>query len=227
MKTKLFGLLGLTTLLFISCSKDNDVNVTLKTDGTLTVKVTDNSNTLLTGTKVKLYEDFGDDYLDALNTDSKGLVDFGNVISGTYTLVVDTPKVSGIKYIPIKKVQVVSGLDKSVTINVQEYIGTLKVTFTKSTYLGGGPFAGLNVILVPVERYNSSYTINNLIARAEFSGKTDPQGSITFTTPSTREFWLIVYNDRKYRKNALTSFDLSKDELRKYTYSLDTSLVEY
>lgn len=224
MKTKLICLLSLAVL-FTYCSEDN-IEVTLKTSGGLKVKVVDNDENAIADTKVKLYDaSVSNDYIDALMTNTSGIVDFGELLSGTYTLELDTPKVDGIKYIPVKIVQVISGYNKEAVINVQEYVGSLNITVNKATYLGGGPFVGLNVIIVPSDKYSASYTIDNLISRAEFSGETNSQGFIAFSIPSSRSFRLIVYNDLKYRKNALTTVDLEKDELKKLTYSLDTSLV--
>jgi len=224
MKTKLICLLSLAVL-FTYCSEDN-IEVTLKTSGGLKVKVVDNEENAIADTKVKLYDaSVSNDYIDALMTNTSGIVDFGELLSGTYTLELDTPKVDGIKYIPAKIVQVISGYNKEAVINVQEFVGSLNITVNKATYLGGGPFVGLNVIIVPSDKYSASYTIDNLISRAEFSGETNSQGFIALSIPSSRSFRLIVYNDLKYRKNVLTTVDLEKDELKKLTYSLDTSLV--
>lgn len=163
MKIKLIGLLTLTVI-FISYSKNNNMNVVLKTDGSLSVKATDNEGKSISNTKVKLYEGvLSSDYLNALNTDVNGEVFLGEVIFGSYTLDVDTPKVNGIKYIPIKPTQIISGLSSKITINVQRYSGTLKRAFKKSSYLGGGFFSGLNAIIEFLEGlYNKVHTARHL-----------------------------------------------------------------
>lgn len=224
MKTKIIGLLAFV-LIFIMCTDETDFTQTLKIDGSLSVNVTDSSDNSIENTKVNLYvESITGDLLDAFYTNSNGNVDFGEVLAGTYVVTIDTPIVNGIKYHPVKLLQVTSGSDKKAIINVQEFIGKIKLTINMSSYLGGGPFSNLNVILVPDELYSASYTVADLIEVAEFSGKTDAQGVFTYSIPSDRDFRLIVYNSRKDRKNVLTSLNLLKDELQKLTFSLDTSL---
>jgi hypothetical protein len=225
MKTTIFGLL-IAFFLLSSCSKDNDMTVTLKTDGSLTVKLINSDNNAIPDTKVSLYVGSASgSCLDYYTTSSCGSVDFGEVLSGTYYVVADTPKVDGIKYKPGKLIQIPSGVDKDLVINVEDYIGTLRVTITKAAYLGGAAFSNLDVILVPSESYSASYSVTTLIAKAEFTGKTDTQGVVTFTNPSSRDYRLIVYNSRKTKKNALTLVNLAKDELKKLSYSLDTSMA--
>ncbi len=216
----------MTILLLFSCSKDNDITVTLKTDGSLSVKLIGNNESPISGTKVSLYVGSASgSCLDSYITNGSGVVDFGAVLSGTYYVVADTPKIDGIKYKPGKLIQVPSGIDKNLVINVQDYIGTLSVKINKAAYLGGGAFTNLDIILVPSELYNASYSVTTLITKAEFASKTDAQGVATFTNPSSRDYRLIVYNSRKTKKNALTVVNLSKGELKTLTYSLDTSMA--
>lgn len=225
MKTIAYGLLTLL-LIASSCSKNDDMTVTLKTDGSLRVKLIDNDDKGLSNTKVSLYiGSSSGSCLDYFKTNSRGWVDFGEVLSGTYYVAADTPKVDGIKYKPGKLIQIPSGVDKDLIINVQDYVGSMQVTIKKAAYLGGGPFANLDVIIVPNELYNANYSVATLITRAEFASKTDALGVTTFTNPSSRDYRLIVYNSRKTKKNALTTVNLLKDELKKLTYSLDTSMA--
>ena len=226
MKTKILGLLAFAMLL-IMCTDDNDLNVTLKMDGSLFVSVTDDSENPIEDTKVKLYiESLEGDLLDAYYTNTNGEVDFGKVLTGTYVINVDTPKVDGIKYNPIKTLQVTSGSSKEITVNVEEYTGKFKLTIYLSDYLGGGPFTNLDVIVVPNELYDSDYTVAELVARAEFSGRTDTEGVVILDIPSNRDFRLIAYKGT-YKKNELTFVNLEKDDYKKYTFSLDTSLYDY
>jgi len=225
MKAKSLYLL-ITILLLFSCSKDNDMTIILKTDGSLSVKLIDDKSKAIPNTRVSLYVNSSSgSLLDILTTNSNGSVNFGEVLSGTYFVVADTPKVDGIKYKPSKLIQVPSGVSKNLVVNVQDYTGTVSITIKKAAYLGGNPFSNLDVILVPNELYNASYSVTTLIARAEFASKTDAQGVATFTNPSSRDYRLIVYNSRKTRKNALAIVNLTKGELKTLTFSLDTSMV--
>jgi len=227
MKTKIFCTL-LCAILFTMCTDENNLTYTLKMDGRLTVNVKDSSDNSIKNTKVNLYvESINGSLLDAYYTNNKGVVDFGEVLAGTYVVTVDTPAIDGIKYNPLKLFQVTSGSDKNLIINIQDYIGKVKVTINLSSYLGGGPFINLDVILVPNDLYNANLSVLDLISISEFSGKTDSQGIINFSIPSRRDFRLIVYNNRKDRKNALTLVNLSKDEFKKLTYSVDTSMYIY
>ena len=225
MKKIIFGILACTSL-FLSCSKDNDITVNLITSGKLSVKLSDDQGISIQNTKVKLYDlNIQNDYLEALITDANGKVNFGDVLSGSYVIAADTPKVNNIKYVPQKNIQVISGLDKEIIINVQNYSGDLSLTFKKASYLGGDPFSNLDVILVPSELYNTSYSVATLITKAEFSGKTNSSGIITFKIPSSRSFKLIIYNSRKTKKNAITTYEINKEELKKATFSVDTSMA--
>jgi hypothetical protein len=219
MKTKILSLFALA-LIASSCNKNNDLTVTLKQSGPLSVNVTNDAGTPLSDVKVKLYvSDSEDPYLDAINTDKNGNVNFGEVNSGSYSVVLDTPKVNGIKYMPVKEIQVVSGSKKEVKINVQEYIGTVNFTFYQDNYPTNPAFSGLNVILVAYN-YGSS-TLAYKIQKAEYSGKTNASGKISFKIPSSRTFQLVVYNDSKTNSNSITYFSVYKDDNINQSYYLD------
>lgn len=214
MKSKLFILFALS-LFFFSC-QDNDLTVTLKQSGNLSVKITDNKSKALSNVKVKLYSGDGStsySMLDALTSGADGVVNFGELNYGSYTLVVDTPKVDGIKYLPMKTVQVISGSSKQVSINVQEYVGTLKIIFSKYSYTDYSTtlYSGLNVLLVPYEDYTYSSTLDIYMQAAEFISKADATGTVNFKIPSDRTYYVIIYDDN-LKKEVLGYIYVDKDE---------------
>lgn len=214
-------LLSLILILSLtSCDKTDDMTVYLKTSGRLTTKLVDNNGTAINNTNVKLYEFYNSDYssssilLDEMKTDSKGIVDFGDLNAHSYTLVVDTPKVSGIKYLPVKTVQVVSATNKDVVINVQDYVGTLNLNFK----MDNSALSGLNLLIIPYESYSYYESLSYLKNKAEFSGVTDYKGDISFALPSGRHFRIIAYMNDKY--TTIDSWILKKGEVRNRNHTL-------
>lgn len=207
-------------LSFVSCNKNDEMTVYLKTSGRLTAQLVDNNGNILTNTNVKLYEYFNSGYgnssvlLDEIKTNSKGRVDFGDLNARSYTLVVDTPKVNGIKYIPTKVVQVISASTKDININVQEYVGTVEWKIEMNNLA----FAGLNVLVIPNNSYSSNDGLSVLKKKAEFVGVTDNSGHVSFTLPSNRYFSFIAYLNDTYTH--LDSHNLDKGEVYKTTRSL-------
>jgi hypothetical protein len=197
-------------LLLGSCQKDN-ITVTLKTSGTLSVIVTDNNKNPLINQNVRLYtyySSMSSNLLDNIKTNSNGEVNFGEVTEGTYTVVIDTPKVNGIKYLPIKTVQVLSGSGKTLTINVQEYSGTLNIKVVDNN---NNALSGYNVILIASENFNSSDNINTKINKAEFRSTTNTSGLAVFQIPSSRDFYFIAYDNSKTHISSYNYAYVEKD----------------
>lgn len=211
---KKYFLISATIILFGSCQKD-EITVKLRTSGTLSVKVVDNNKQAMANEKVGLYTYYSSgttttsSLLDKIATNSNGEVNFGELAEGSYTLVVDTPKVNGVKYLPIKPIQVLSNINKSVTINVQEYTGTIKINLTNSN---NNPLANYNVILIPSEKYNSSDNVNTCISKAEFRSTSNSAGQATFQVPSSRDFVIMVYDNAKTNVDRSHYASVSKDE---------------
>lgn len=205
-------------IFFCSCQKD-EITVKLKMSGTLSVKVVDNNKQALANQKVKLYYgSTSSSPLDKIVTNSNGEVNFGELNDGTYYVVVDTPKVNGIKYLPVKPVQVISGSNKSVTINVQEYSGTVKITVINySTY---NPLANYNVILIPYEKFSSSDNNTVCISKAEFTAITNTAGQVTFQIPSSREFVLMVYDNTKTNVDKSHYINVDQEEIQTTTIQM-------
>jgi hypothetical protein len=222
MKTRFFIALALG-FIALSCTKEaDDLTVTLKNSGTLSVKLVDNEGGTISDTKIRLYESTAESYsynIDELYTDNNGFVNFGEVTSGTYILIADTPKVNDIKYMPVKIVQVLTGSDKQVTINVEEYVGTANLKFVEYVDYNYVGYSNLNVILVPYEKVNYYDSLETFIGAAEYTGVTDSEGKLSFTIPSSRVYYLIVYDENK-NYDKLNYISVSKGEIVSDTYSV-------
>ena len=208
----------------------------IKDSGTLTVKLVDNNNSPLPDIKIKLYNQQSPIYdvksnlinlygsiLDDGKTDNNGVVNFGELNAGTYYIEADTPKVNGVKYHPQKAFQVIANHSKKITINVEEYTGTLQMLFLNLTNLT--PFQDLTVLLVPSENYISNSTIDNYTTLAEYNTTTDASGYVTFKLPSDRFFYVIVYPaDKSFQQYYLIV--VSKDETYKNTFIVSPNNIQ-
>ena len=124
-------LLGLLLVVMLtSCDKEQDLNIKMTNinSGKLIVTVVDGEGNPLAEVRVKVYSGYSSSPLFDEYTDENGKFDFGKVTSGNYQISLEDVEVNGIKYFPSKIIQVIAGEDKSVEINVEEYVGTMIFT---------------------------------------------------------------------------------------------------
>jgi len=222
MKKVLFIFLSVA-IISISCTKTDNLTVTLKQSANLSATITDNTGKGIANTNVKLYDELGQGILTQLKTDVNGNVNFGEVNDGSYNLEVDSPKINNIKYNPSKLIQVISASPKNVVINVQDYVGTYNLTFTNTANNPGTVYANLNAILVPVEIYNYNDLLAIQKSKAEFSGKADADGKLSFTIPSDRYFELVVFENGNTNYSDLYEMSLSKGEIQNSFFDVNLS----
>ncbi|MCK9209151.1 MAG: hypothetical protein M0P66_18720 [Salinivirgaceae bacterium] len=188
-------------LLFVvfSCTKDDEITVTLKTSGTLNVNVADGNGAPFSNTSVRLMTIIGNysATLEQKKTDGNGNISFGELNEGNYSIVVDTPKIEGIKYMPYQLFQVISGTEKQLNINVAEFVGTFTLTLKKYDFSGEYlPYSDQKIFLVPTEKgISNDLTLEEITNLAEYNETTDSAGKVSFTIPSDRYFYIVLFTD--------------------------------
>lgn len=259
MKTKILSLVMLVFTV-ISCQNDQLKDLTIKLDSSskLTVKLVDSKGVAIANNNIKIYDreylsstsssssssstsSFG--YLFSQSTDANGTIDFGEVASGTYFLVIDSVRVNGVRYNPVMQFQINSSVDKQITINPEEFFMNVNLNLQKSTsskasnLISYSAFGGVNVIFVPSYTYSSSYNLDKLISLSLASGKTNDNGSVAIKLPAYNTFTAIVYNDAKtifsclrtnsssYSSSYVYSFSGDKGQNLTYNLSLDSKTM--
>jgi hypothetical protein len=222
-------------LFLVSCSKNNEMTVTLKTSGSLKVKLTDAKGNAIANKRIKLYDYYSSSsssssstVLDQQKTDNNGEVDFGELNASTYAVVCDTTKVNGIVYSPIKQVQIISANSKYLTINAESFSGTIRYTINKKSSTNGtsiiAPFSELKYILVSQESYISYNYFSDLIPKAQYSGTTGSDGVIEIKA-ATGNYELYIYLGTGTTNRQLKYIYLYQDDIQTSTYTIDpTSL---
>lgn len=126
---KLFNITVLIVLLIsmFGCGDDENILI-LKESGTIGVTLVGLDGTAVPDAKVQLLDEDGLSY-DRLITDESGLVEFGAYNSGNYRLSVEAEDDD--KYFRFTKIiQVVSGVDKTHEIDLNDYV----INFTLTTH---------------------------------------------------------------------------------------------
>lgn len=254
MKTKFLSLIFLAVLM-ISCQNDLDKDLTLRvvTSSKLTIKVVDSKGTSLSNVNVKLYDrallsssssssSYSSlEYIYAASTDASGVVDFGDVASGIYFILIDSVRINGVNYQPIMQFQVNSGVDKNITINPEDYATTFNFSIKKtetsktSSTVNVSDFNNLNVIIVPYSSYSSYYSLDQLISLVEIKGKTNDVGFLSLKLPAFKTYVAIAYNDAKTVYSQLgsstngystTTFTGDKGGVVNKNFSLDSKTLQ-
>ena len=251
MKTKFLSLV-LVAFLMISCQNDSDKDLTLRviTSSKLTVKVVDSKGNSHANVTVKLYDravlssssnssSYSSlDYIYSGLTDANGKVDFGDIASGTYFILIDSIHINGLNYQPILQFQVNSNVDKNITINPEDYITTYNISVQKTeisntnNMVSISAFKNLNVLFVPSVSYSTYYSLDKLISLAEVNGKTNEFGYVSVKAPAFRSYIAIAYNDTKtvfsqlgYSSYQSTSLTGDKGETVNLNYALDSKTL--
>jgi len=240
MKTKFLSLVFLAFLM-ISCQNDLEKDLTLRviTSSKLTVRVVDSKGISHANVNVKLYDrailassssssssSYSSlEYIYSVATDANGKVDFGDIASGTYFILIDSVRINGLNYQPIMQFQINSTIDKNIIINPEDYVTTYNFNIQKTetsntnSMVSISAFSNLNVLFIPYSSYSSYYSLDKLISLAEVSGKTNNIGYVSIKAPAFRSYVAITYNDAKtafsqlgYSGSSYSSYPLSGDK---------------
>lgn len=197
MKLKLAYLM-LLLVVFASCKKTTEVDLSISNSGKLTYKLTDASGKGLPNVKVSLYDHLDSYYasnsilIDERRTDGNGQVDFGDLNPKSYLIVADSAKVNNVNYIVRDYAQVTTGMTKNKEIKVTDFSGTLIVKVT--SYYTNQPAKNIGVLIIPVGKYEYEQNVSKALAAAEFKGLTNDNGIATFKIASGKDYVVCVYN---------------------------------
>jgi len=236
MKTKFLSLV-LLAFLMISCqnSLDNDLTMRLITSSKLTVTVVDSKGVSITNVNVKIYDrsilssssssSFSSlAYICSEITDANGKVNFGDIASGTYFLIIDSVRINGLNYEPAMQFQINSAVDKNITINPEDYATTFNLNIQKaetsktSSMVNLSSFVNLNILFIPYSSYSTNTSLDKLISLAEVSGKTNEAGYLSVKLPSFRTYIAVAYNDAKTICSPLSYYESLYSSSSSYFY---------
>lgn len=123
MKNILMGLLMVSVMLSFSCKEDQLESITIKKNGDLSIVLLDGENPV-PGQKVFLYSGYSGGIISALETNEKGVINFGTFHEGFYGI---RFHVEGEVYVE-QEIQVISGETKgNKVIQLKDYVGTYTV----------------------------------------------------------------------------------------------------
>jgi hypothetical protein len=189
----------IAAFLLSSCEKDKtefpseytvtQINVN---SGNLTVTIADTNGNPLANITVILQS--GITELNRLQTNSSGKVDFGKLINGTYTIVVNEVKVGEHVYKINKTVQVLTGQTTKTEIKPESFAGDVEVYVYNSIY--DSALANYNVHLIPFnDDYEDTEGHSDYITLSYASGVTGSDGTVSFKNiPSGYYYNVYVYN---------------------------------
>lgn len=208
MKTK-NTLLVLAMLSFLfSCSEENEFTITLKESGKLQVQLLQNGIPITNETVYLIPESVGSKEskslvqyaIDYIDTDEQGYVDYGEVNTGNYFLATDGIELNYMTYYPVRIAQIVSGGNKSITLEVTEFTGTINLTIVEYDYMTYDyiPVSGVNVAILEESDYYESYNIDDRIENSIDDKKTNSNGEVSYTLPSGNYYVAIIYTKDSY-----------------------------
>ena len=176
MKQKTLIVLGLGTLAFFACKKENNVAPSEK--NALTINVVDSSKKAIPNSYINITHFVSQNYFLIINdsTGTDGVFNVEKLIEGDYLLKVSSKKGKKI-YSDTKYFQVVADVQKTISINPFRNYGAIIVTAKDEE---SAVISDINVAVIPNYIYSSSYTLAQLKAKAWETVKTDSNGRAVF-----------------------------------------------
>ena len=233
MKKNLLILLSGVAVLFSACQKD-EITVTLKQAGSLSVQLTDNAGTKYSGITVKVYDSYtsNSSELDKKVTDSEGKVDFGELNAGSYYVVADTLKLGNKKYVVGKAVQVVGGSSKSYVFNADDFTGKIKINASLSSSYSYDTLKLKNIKVSLLEYYYPTGSLNRqqALSKAVYTTTLDKNGNAVFENiPSNITYMAYFYvnNDDTLGYLSYNNVNVSTGGSSSYSFNLYSSNLYY
>lgn len=203
MRTKKLLIALLAVLSIWSCSEDvTDYTVILKESGKLKVEFLQN-NIPVSGTMVYLIPemnyDKGNSYIeyaiDYKETNEDGFVDFGEVNAGNYIIITEGVVVGSLTYNPERIVQVISGEEKTYSIEVLDYSGDISIYVYSYNYdlYEYDALQGIHVAMVTDEIMYNTASVEEAIDQAYSDKTTNTDGIAEFNLPSGYYYYAIAY----------------------------------
>lgn len=192
-KSKLFLTFALLGILFSGCGK-KELDITLQEvmDGNVKIAVQNDGGAGISGLVVKIGEDFSSTSLEEKETDANGIVEFKNLLIGSYIVVIEDVELNGMVYNVVQPIQVINGVTKDFTILPTEYSGSVTISLIDDWTME--PLAGYNIGVFNTEDLNG-YTFDDVIDACIQTGVTNAEGEVTFSNVPFNEYGVIVYVD--------------------------------
>jgi len=187
-------------LAFSSCKKDpQEYTVNLKSQGFLKIKIIDDSGRPVSGAKIFLFLSEEDDDYEPGTTNSEGIVDFGELLTGKYIITGKDIEIGGRKYSFLKSIQVLTNMNTPISVNPQDYTGNVEITVMSESNYTYINIPDINIALISSSDYSSTLTHSEIISISDFKGKTDNDGKISFENiPSNTSFRVYAYFDEDH-----------------------------
>lgn len=175
-------------LLLSSCMKDNiDVTLTEVNDGNIRLSVASKNGAPVVDQKVILNSYSG--IIEEKNTNSSGVVEFKDVLMGSYQVVMEDVVEDNKEYLIIQSVQVVNGITKEYDIIPSEYSGSLELTILDIDY---NPIEGITLGVIKYEsRLEEDFDV--LLENTMASTVSDTDGKIVIENLPLGTYSIFAY----------------------------------
>lgn len=188
----LFGLLAVSTVLSFSCKDDDQLDsIIIKRSADLSIAILDGDEPVV-DQKVYLYSQFTSNALNILHTDEKGMIHFGTLNEGVYSIEFE---IKG--YVNIdKEVQVISGGATNKTIQIKDYVGTYTVQlYDDNTNEIIKEDHGYGIAIIPYTKELDDAKEEDLLSYAKEIKYFDAEGIVTFELPTYYYVAFLVKKD--------------------------------
>lgn len=210
---KLSFLLLTLAVTFTSCQKD-DLTITFKQSGDLTVKVLDENKNPLESAKI-LIGGYSSSIVDE-TTDSSGTWT-GRLLQDTYYCTVIKKK-GQISYKETKLVQVIAEENTILEISPFDNVGEISIQLEN---YNGNPLPTLKMLLVPNENGNGRLP-HDYLDVYHFLANTDSMGKAKFSkVPAGVTYILAIYDENKEILIDYEWVNASRGEEKRYTFGIN------
>lgn len=165
----------LITACLLSCTDKLDT-ISLSESGDLSVSLKSPTGDPVSGAKIDLYDSEGLMLYQRKLTNEDGVGDFGKYNAGTYLLRIQAEAGPSI-FDFTQLTQVVSGIDKSITLNLSEYTVNLQVNVYGSSSYELLKFSGYSIALLPISKLDDLVDEEMLYGQIEAYGLSAPLNS--------------------------------------------------
>ncbi len=199
-------------VLFISCDNSlEDLNITIDESGSLTYEIIDIEGEKVDSAKLYLYDPtvfefdnimtngYKEYAIKSIYTNDNGVADFGKLNNGLYLVYAVIKTKANNDFTISNFVQIVSGEKEIRTIDLSEYIGSLKFSIYSynESNASSSVVDSLNIALIPASDYYSNNSFEQHMNNAIPIGKTDSLGIISATKIPVGTYCVIAYYDNE------------------------------
>jgi len=218
--SKLLSILVITMLLYSSC-KQEDLALTQNESGELSVQLNDASGQAIAGTPLSLFTIDHEEFpIEEIESDANGLVNFGKVNPGYYTIEGQNINEGDHAYSPVQRVQIVAAEKQNVSLVPSEYSASIVLSVTERKDINRPLASDVKVALFEMPNgrwsYNVKYNtaIENIVQEYKGDGKTKV---FTFDKVPLSDYGILVYTDASFHQ--IYTYELSsfkKGDIRKF-----------